>query len=93
MAQRTAPAINVQQATQSATAYLSDLQGFMGGLVEDIRLEEVELSEDGERWSITLSFARPGMNQLVPGQGQREYKLFEISAVTGKVQAMKIRTL
>ena len=46
MAQSTAPAINVQQATQSATAYLSDLQGFMGGLVDDIRLEEVELSEE-----------------------------------------------
>jgi hypothetical protein len=93
MAQSTAPAISVRQATQAATAYLSDLQGWMGGLIDDIRLEEVELSEDSERWYITLSFARPAMNQLVPSQVQRDYKIFEVSATTGEIKAMKIRTL
>ena len=93
MSQSTAPSINVQQATKAAKDYLSELQGFMGGLVNDIRLEESEISEDDQTWLITLSFTRPADNQLVPTQVQREYKLFEISADTGQVKSMKIRTL
>lgn len=93
MTQSTAPSINVQQATQAAKAYLSELQGFMGGLVNDIRLEESEISEDDQLWHITLSFTRPADNQLVPSQVQREYKVFEVSTETGQVKAMKIRTL
>ncbi|MDB9528781.1 hypothetical protein PN498_22505 [Oscillatoria sp. CS-180] len=42
----TPPVVGIQQATQNATNYLESLRSFMGGQICDIRLEEVELSED-----------------------------------------------
>lgn len=94
--EETLPKLNIQMATQAAQAKLKELQEFMGGEISDVRLEEVELSEDDQLWRITLSFNRPAdqQNQLMLTQKmQRDYKLFEINAETGAVKAMKIRQL
>lgn len=93
MTRGTAQLITIQQAVRAASGYISELQGFMGGRVDDIRLEEAELSEDEQLWHITMSFTRPIDNALVPNQVQREYKVFDISTTTGSVKSMKIRTL
>jgi hypothetical protein len=84
----------VSAAAAAAASHLKELsaQGLMGEAISDIRLEEVELAEDESRWLVTLGFSRPADNQFVPTMTQREYKLFEVDAVTGEVKSMKIRT-
>lgn len=68
----------------------------------DLTLEEVEMSEDGQFWLVTLGFYRPskepatGLEALQQLRGvthERKYKLFKVSAATGKVSSMKIRTV
>lgn len=87
--------INIQVATQNATSYLHSLEPYIGGQITDVRLEEVELSEDDKFWFVTLGFDRPIETPfaLVKNQTHREYKQFKIDAATGDVKAMKIRTV
>lgn len=82
--------IDVKQAAQSASTFINGL--YSGEMVSDVRLEEVELSEDGKFWMITLSFPLPSSLGIVYlGGGGRQYKLFKIDADTGEVLSMKIR--
>ncbi|MGC1309313.1 MAG: hypothetical protein WA885_18995 [Phormidesmis sp.] len=69
---------------------------------DNVRLEEVELSEDEKYWMITLGydvFYEPYEVQNVfltnPDfkARKREYKLFQVNADSGNVESMKIRTV
>jgi len=55
-----------------------------------IQLEEVELTEDGKYWLVTLSYP---IESAIPGilQTRKEYKVFKLDAETGELQAMKVR--
>jgi hypothetical protein len=57
-----ATTIDVKQAVQSATGYFSKLM-----TVHDVRLEEVEISEDERFWHVTLSGLVPAPKTLSPG--------------------------
>jgi hypothetical protein len=85
--------IDVRAAAQAAGAYFQDLYPN----VTSFSLEEVELSEDGNYWQITLSFEisqKSGMLVSLPFQPPRtKFKVFKVDARTGKVLAMKIRKL
>jgi len=70
-------------AAKNAMRYLA---GFVPG-ASDVRIEEVELSDDERFWLITLSFSPPDH----PFSMQREYKLFKVDASSGEVKSMKIR--
>jgi hypothetical protein len=90
--------IDVKQAAQSASEFVGEL--FPANTVSDVRLEEVELSEDGSHWLITLSFPPPASLSRgssgpfgVSSPAPRQYKIFKIKADTGEVQSMKIREL
>lgn len=90
--------INVRGAVSAARSYLSSLQDMIGPQIEDLRLEEVELSEDKTFWLVTLGFSRPTDKDNNPlgdiltlPKPQREYKVFKVDAETGEVQSMKIR--
>ena len=84
--------IQVKEAVANAFNFLRDIYG--GESLHDIRLEEVEQSEDGKSWRITLSFLRD-LSPLATALGKfsREYKVFSVDAATGAVQSMKIRQL
>ena len=64
-----------------------------------LRLEEVELSDDGALWHITLSFLaevppeeRRGLQELgISKPVARQYKILSVSSSTGEVHSMKIR--
>ncbi|OCR00587.1 hypothetical protein BCD67_11440 [Oscillatoriales cyanobacterium USR001] len=93
-------AINVQNAVITAQNYLFSLPDMTGLVREDLRLEEVELSDDKKYWFITLGFSRPvdkSKNPLADlvavSSYERVYKVFKINAETGEVQSMKIREL
>lgn len=89
--------IDVREAVNIAEKYFDSVKDMMGLQVNDLRLEEVELSEDKNFWLITLGFNRltdTAKNHLglptIP-RHEREYKIFNIDAQTGEVKSMKIR--
>ena len=79
--------LDVKEAAQRASAFLAGL--YTDQDVSNVQLEEVELSDDGKRWMITLSFPEP--SQLGTFKFRRKYKVFTIDAKTGDVKSMKIR--
>jgi hypothetical protein len=93
--------IEVKEAVIKAFEFVEAL--YRGGCLQAPQLEEVELSDDGSKWFITVSFLRPkSFNDatkelrdagIVPPQYEREYKLVTLSAEDGAVQSMKIRQL
>jgi hypothetical protein len=81
--------LNVKQATAKAFEYFAELYGDDS---RGLRLEEVELTDDGRNWLITLSYqSGSGLALLLKDDPSREYKVFKINANTGQVQSMKIR--
>ena len=62
----TAEMIEVKAAVGQAVAYLESITDLLiqkGEQIQDLRLEETELSEDGKYWFITLGYDRPRPNQ------------------------------
>ena len=80
--------LDVKQAAQKAFDYFAALYPeFLS-----VQLEEVELTENGEYWLITLSYPSSGLAEILGrGVGPKEYKVFRIDANTGEVKSMKIR--
>lgn len=79
--------MDAKLATQKALEYFSSLYG---SAVANARLEEVELTEDGQYWLITLSYPDPDQISWDLA-GKREYKVFKIAEATAEVKSMKIR--
>jgi len=93
--------IDVRSAVISAKEYLENLQDIMG-TIDDILLEEVELSENKSFWYVTLSFKRPVDNKektFIPdvdsltAKYERHYKVFTVDTTTGEINSMKIRSV
>jgi uncharacterized OB-fold protein len=89
--------IEAKVAVKNAVRFLQELYG--DEAVQDIRLEEVELSEDGNVWHVTLSFSPTNggstSSDLAAALGvltKREYKIVTVWSSTGEVRSMKIRT-
>ncbi len=88
--------LDVKDATKTAIDYFS--QVFQNGY-KDLRLEEVELSDDERYWYITLGFDSPYQHMgalasaAIGGRPVREYKTIKIDGSTGKVLSIKIRTV
>ena len=93
--QTTNKRINVPSAVLAAKNYLQSLQGLLEYQIKDLRLEEVELSEDRKYWLITLGFITitPGEEESFFSKKDRDYKVFKINAETSEVESMKIREL
>jgi len=83
--------IDVKQAAQSAASFVYELYRDKGA--SDVRLEEVELVEDGKFWLITLSFQPPPTIGVLLQKPSRQYKTLKVDAETGQVLSMKIREL
>lgn len=85
--------INIKNAVKSAYDYFQAIQNLIdANHVEDLNLEEIELSEDEKFWLITLGFDRQiKTSNMFEGKYKRVYKLFKVNSETGEVEAMKIR--
>lgn len=84
--------LEVKEAVKIATDYIQSL--FSERQIPELRLEEVEMSQDSQFWEVTLSFVtREPTAYLSLGDAarNREYKVFRINAENGQVQSMKIR--
>jgi hypothetical protein len=90
------PKIAVKDAIEAALKFFSE--AYDTRPFQDVLLEEVELSEDESKWSVTIGFSRPVPKQevsianILRTDYQREYKRIMIDANTGEVRAMKFRT-
>ncbi|MGA3318576.1 MAG: hypothetical protein ABSC64_19335 [Candidatus Korobacteraceae bacterium] len=86
------PILDVKKAVELARGYLSDILQ-----VPDyqVLLEEVEFSEDGKFWFITLSYPAPYVSsvQAVLGQHDRAYKVVKLRGSDGAFVAVKMRSL
>lgn len=93
--------IDVREAVRAAGQYMRDL--YQGEGLPNLRLEEVELSEDGSEWLVTFGFTASekdvetnGFITAIGGattRPRRDYKIIRVDARTGKAIAMNIRTL
>lgn len=83
--------LDVKAAAQKASEYFGAL--FSKELAADSRLEEVELSEDGKYWLITLSYpdTASALQAIFANDPKRLYKQFKIDIASGSVVSMKIR--
>lgn len=91
--------VDVRSAVYTAQNYFQSIQDLIGS-IEDLRLEEVDLSEDQKFWFVTLGYSRPVdktqnlLAEIIPSSKfERDYKIFKIDAETGDVKSMKIREL
>jgi hypothetical protein len=71
--------ISAKIATQKAAEYLKEVKE-----VYSITLEEIELSQNEEYWSITLSYRS---NSIF--DNGTSWKIFKVDATSGKVISMK----
>ncbi len=90
--------IDVREAANKAADYFKQL--YPSQPLRSLSLEEVELSEDGKSWLITLGYefeedsdSTTGARLLIGRLSRTQYKIFKVDAKTGRVLAMKIRKL
>lgn len=78
-------ALTAKEAAGKAIEYLNEF------LIRawNIQVEEVEMSENGNSWLITVGFELATPTQI----GERQYKTFEVDIASGSVKAMRIRQL
>jgi hypothetical protein len=93
--------IDVKEAVRKAVAYFSKLYP-QAGTGANLMLEEVEESEDGSYWLVTLGYDIPRRVSPLAGnlqdifrqpQVDRHYKVFKIDANTGRIVSMRIRSI
>jgi hypothetical protein len=87
--------VDIKTSAQAAVEFFNSIYPrHMDGL----QVEEVELSDDGQYWVITLGYNVPNESSdlsgplgIIPRLRPREYKTFKIDRETGEVKSMKIR--
>lgn len=84
--------LDVKSAVKTAFDLFKEL--YTSRRIEDVLLEEVELSPDRNVWLVTLGFCRevPSMNimeSIGSKKFQRCFKTFHIDAASGQLLAMK----
>ena len=95
--------IDVKEAVRKVVAYFLKLYPKLG-IGTNLMLEEVEESEDGAYWLITLGYDIQHERLVSPLAGNlrhilahpqvdRHYKVFKVDAKTGRIVWMKIRSL
>ena len=81
--------LDAKQAVAVAMDYFRDL--FPEAAGTGATLEEIEESEDGRRWLITLGYDRMDARSAPQATDSRAYKIFTIDQTTGRVLSAKIR--
>ncbi len=84
--------IPAKDAAIAAAAYFTEVTGYKSG----VTVEEIELTEDGGTWLVTLGYVSEDVTQPIPfhitfPRQCMAYKMFAVNAVTGEVTSMKIR--
>ncbi|HZL36921.1 MAG TPA: hypothetical protein VFC78_16490 [Tepidisphaeraceae bacterium] len=86
--------ITVKDAAKIALGYVTDLIG-SENVLEPL-IEEVDQSDDGQYWLVTVGFDRPlgtGARQFRLRSERRDYKQVRIQMADGQVRSMRMRTV
>jgi hypothetical protein len=79
--------VGVKEAVENAKVFVQDVVG--SNEIRRLTLEEVELSEDGKDWLVTLGLALDDPFDLLnPGKPEKSVKLFRVNASSGQVLSM-----
>jgi hypothetical protein len=89
--------LDVKSAVESALKFFDEM--YPGNDFKDILLEEVDLSEDGKFWNITIGFSRRSsesansFSRITQGLSDfiRVNKVFKVNVIDGTVKSMKSR--
>jgi hypothetical protein len=87
--------IDVHQAVKTAIAFFEESFSVMP--LKNVQLEEVDLTDDGKVWLITLGYDDPAVQSvgsiefMVRPRPLRKYKVVQIDANTGSGIAIKNR--
>jgi hypothetical protein len=92
--------IDVKEAVRKCVAYFRKLYPNLG-TGANVMIEEVEESEDGAYWLVTLGYdiqrhvsrVAGNLQDVFGPQVARHYKVFKVNAETGRIVSMKIRSL
>ena len=86
--------VDIKTAVRSALAFIREMYEGETDL-KTLALEEVELSDDGTHWHVTVGFggeARASTYSVVAGAGTpRQFKHLQIDVESGIVLSMKAR--
>jgi hypothetical protein len=87
--------IDLRQAVKTAIRFFTD--SFHLEKPVNVQLEEIEMSEDGFHWLITVGYdqlnstlTKP-LKFMVPTVVSRKYKIVKVDAQTGRPVSIKIR--
>lgn len=91
--------VDVKAAAKISSEYLVSIQDMLESPIQDLSLEEVEVSEDRNHWLITLGYtikinetkSNLFANSSKDEQLQRKYKIFKVDRQSGEIESMKIR--
>jgi hypothetical protein len=92
--------VTVKEAAQGALAFAREV--LLDGRTSSLLLEEVDLSETGNEWLVTVSVPAPriagnSLGMLAAASGitpePRDYKLIRVDAFTGSPKSLTIRQL
>jgi hypothetical protein len=80
--------VDVKQAVENAKTFVQDVVGKTE--IRRLTLEEVQLSEDGKNWLVTLGLALSDPFDLLSSTTapEKSLKIFKIDAGTGEVHSM-----
>ncbi len=101
MSAEVAAPITAKQAAKVAIDFVEGFYQELGQSLQDVLLEEIEPSSDGNTWQITVGFSRLGRtnpgSSLIPEvllprfERTRQYKVVRVDRATGEIHSMKIR--
>jgi len=87
--------IEAKEAVRIAMEAMGEL--YTAEQIPKLMLEEVELTADESRWTVTVSFARSSVKSTIEAitgqQGTTTYKRIEINAETGVILSMKMHQI
>ncbi|MDX2044707.1 MAG: hypothetical protein SF097_26085 [Acidobacteriota bacterium] len=88
--------IDVKEAVSVAKKFMKELYDPLQSALDELALEEIDQTDDGRYWLVTLGFSRekPIISMLSSTiQVERVYKTVKVDKGTGEPVAMQIRTV
>lgn len=86
--------IDIKEAVQKAIVFVGDV--LQDDRAKSVLLEEIELSEDGKMWMITISLPTPSSPLAALKSVQidaRDYKAIQLDSSTGAIKSFRIRKI
>lgn len=93
--------ITAKHAVKMALEYVREMYADSGSQIMDLSLEEIQPTDDGDWWHVTVGFFRlsdpnisPSAYLVAPSsEKKRQYKIVPVNRQTGDIRGLCIREL